>query len=88
MQQSRQVLDDEPLSAMALVGVLQNPQGKQAVLATAQGVQVLQAGQALGQDHGRIVHVAEDHIRVRTVVPTPTGDWAAQEALLPLKGRP
>ena len=75
------ILERYPLGELALVGTLSK--GEQSMLAalirtTSGSVHVVQAGQYMGKNNGRILNVSESQLDLIEVVPNGSGGWISR----------
>ena len=76
------------LEEHAWVGML-SQQGKQRALVRIQGqVQALVVGQAWGQNWGRVVEIAPDHLVLQEWHPQAPGQWQSRRVRFPGQGKP
>lgn len=81
----RETLESFPLDALEFVGHLQRKDDEWALIAAPDGlVHRVQAGNYLGQNHGKIEVVTESKILLTEIVPDGTGGWIEREAALAL----
>ncbi len=83
----REFLEGFPLDSLRMVGTLSSPDGTWGLIQDPQGVihRVL-PDNYLGQNHGRILSIAEDRIDVVELVPNNIGGWLERQASIALEG--
>lgn len=81
-QRTPEPLEYYPLSALYLVGTLSMQGRRAALIETPEGdVVSAQVGAFIGEDYGRITHIAEQGIRITERIATPQGRQARQITL-------
>lgn len=85
LRRRREPLEDYPLDAMALVGMLDQG-GRRVALVRVNG-QLYQVvpGQYLGQNYGRVTAITEQQITLREIVQDAAGEWVERTATLQLQ---
>lgn len=81
----REELEAVPLDALRMVGTLAQPRGEWALVRNADGIiHRVKPGNYLGQNHGRIVRIAEDRIDLVEIIPDGADSWRERPASLAL----
>jgi type IV pilus assembly protein PilP len=81
----RQPLEAFALERMTLVGTLSREGQRAALVKVGQQLYQVQAGDYLGQHHGRVQRITEHHIELRERVLDANGQWIARSVALPLQ---
>jgi type IV pilus assembly protein PilP len=80
LNRSKQTLEQYPLNELNLVGTLTNNiQGLKALIKTLSGsVHLLEQGQYIGKNNGRVINVAETKVDIIEIVPNGSGGWISR----------
>ncbi|MEM1082455.1 MAG: pilus assembly protein PilP, partial [Pseudomonadota bacterium] len=86
----REFLEQFPLDSMAMVGSIEIEQSAYALVADIEGtIHRVQAGNYLGQNHGRILDINQNRIALLELVRDGGSGWREREAQITLSdGRP
>lgn len=85
----REALEASPLDVLRMVGVLEQNSVMWALLKGNDGtVHRVKTGNYIGQNHGKIIKIAEDKVSLVEIVPDGLGDWIERPASLALAGSP
>lgn len=85
MRRHREPLEDFPLDAIAMVGLLEMG-GRRVALVRANGLLYQVAtGHYLGQNYGRVTAISDHHITLREIVQDAAGEWVERTATLQLQ---
>ncbi len=87
MDRARQSLEGFPLNELSLVGTLSmNEKELKALIKTASGsVHVLEAGQYIGKNNGRVLSVEESRLDIMETVPNGSGGWISRPQTMGIK---
>jgi type IV pilus assembly protein PilP len=81
----KETLESYPLDSLRMVGTLQKSKKMWAIIIDTDGtVHRITKGNYVGQNHGRIVKVAEEKLVIKEIVPNPRGGWQEKEATMAL----
>lgn len=81
----REELENNPLDALRMVGVLERDEDLWAIVRSPDGViHRVQVGNYIGRNHGRIQSIDEDRIALVEIIPDGQGGWQEREASLSL----
>ena len=81
----REFLEQFPLDTLAMVGSIEVSDRAFALVSDIEGtIHRVQAGNYLGQNHGRILNIYEDSIQLLELVPDGTTGWMEREAQIAL----
>ncbi|WP_236640092.1 pilus assembly protein PilP [Tepidimonas charontis] len=84
-RRQREPLEEFPLDAMAMVGMLHQG-GKRVALLRVNGLlYTVGVGNHLGQNYGRITAITENQITLREIVQDAAGEWVERIATLQLQ---
>ena len=81
----REALEAFPLDSIRMVGHLSDGRQMTALLQVESMLYQVTAGNYAGQNHGRIVKITEQEVKIRELVQDATGDWVEREAELRLQ---
>lgn len=82
----REALEEYPLDTLRMMGTLQQKNSLWALVRDPGGtIHRVQAGNHLGQNHGRIIGIDEREVRLRELIPDSAGGWIEREAALAAK---
>lgn len=84
-ERRRELLENFPLDAMQMVGILQKGGANHALLQIDRSVYQVRAGQRIGQNFGIVTSVTEQAVNIREVVQDATGDWVERMSKLELQ---
>jgi len=85
----REALESFPLDVLRMVGILEQNSVVWALLKGGDGtIHRVRTGNYIGQNHGKIIKIAEDKISLVEIVPDGLGDWIERPASLALAGTP
>lgn len=86
---AREALESYPLDVLRMVGVLEQNSVTWALLKGGDGtIHRVRTGNYIGQNHGKIIKIAEDKVSLVEIVPDGLGDWIERPASLALAGTP
>ncbi len=85
LDRRREPLESFPLDTITMVGTLERPGLKFALLRVDQTVFRAKVGNYVGQNFGRIVQVTDSEISLREIVRDASGEWTEREAKLELQ---
>ena len=81
----REFLEQYPLDTLAMVGSIEVSERAFALVSDIEGtIHRVQAGNYLGQNHGRILNINENGIQLLELVPDGTSGWMEREAEIAL----
>ena len=88
MDRAREYLEQFAIGELAMVGTLQKPNGDLWALIRdgSGGVVRVREGEYMGQNHGRIVSIADNRINLIEIVPNGMGGWIERPRTLALDG--
>jgi len=88
MDRAREYLEQFPIGELSMVGTLQKPDGALWALVrdSSGGVVRVRKGEYMGQNHGRIVAIADNRINLIEIVPNGMGGWIERPRTLALDG--
>jgi type IV pilus assembly protein PilP len=83
----KQTLEHHALNELTLVGTLTNDElGLRALIKTLNGsVHLLEQGQYIGKNNGRVINVAESKIDIIEIVPNGSGGWISRPQTMGIK---
>lgn len=81
----KQFLEGFNIEQFEMVGLLENPTGRYALIKGAGGVHRVKVGDYLGQNDGKIVAVTDSEVDVVELVPDGEGGWIERPRSIPLK---
>ncbi len=85
MRRRREPLEDFPLDAIAMVGLLDKG-GRRVALVRVNGLLYqVAAGNYLGQNYGRVTAISDNQITLREIVQDAAGEWIERTATLQLQ---
>ncbi|MGQ9724750.1 MAG: pilus assembly protein PilP [Tepidimonas sp.] len=85
MRRRREPLEDYPLDAMAMVGLLEKG-GRRVALVRVNGLLYqVGTGNYLGQNYGRVTAISDHQITLREIVQDASGEWIERTATLQLQ---
>jgi type IV pilus assembly protein PilO len=85
LRRVREPLESVALSAISMVGSVQQEGRLSALLLAGQRVYRVAVGQYLGQDHGMVTQVSEQALQYRELLPEAGGGWRARRGSLALQ---
>ncbi len=81
----KEYLESFPLDTLKMVGTLEQEKKEWALVQDLDGlVHRVAADNYLGQNHGRIVLIAPDHIEITELIPDGSGGWIQRDATISL----
>ena len=81
----KELLEKYPLDALAMVGTLSKDGQDWAIIQAPDSmIYRVQEGNYLGQNHGKIIQLAEERLGLKELVPDGLGGWIEREAFLTL----
>lgn len=85
LNRAREALEEYPLDALRMQGIIQTPQAIYALVKAPDGVlHRVGIGQHMGQNYGQIKAIAEAEIRLSEIIPDGFGGWMSRPATLAL----
>lgn len=85
MERRREPLEQYPLDAVKMVGVLQKPGLTYAILQVDKAIFQAKVGNHLGQNFGMITEVTETGVDLREIIQDAAGEWVERKARLELQ---
>lgn len=88
LERRKEYLEQYPLGSLAMMGIMQMENGKlYALIKDGDGNVVrVTKGEYMGQNHGNIKSITEQHISLIEIVPDGTGGWLERPRTLALDG--
>jgi type IV pilus assembly protein PilP len=81
----RELLEQEPLDSLTMVGTLRNARGDYGLIQDSQGrVHRVTIGNYMGQNHGRIMSITDSEILLDEIVPDSLGGYVNRQASIGL----
>jgi type IV pilus assembly protein PilP len=81
----KQLLEAFPLDSLRMVGILEQKGTRWALIKNSEGtIHRVKKGNYLGQNHGKILEITEDKVKLMEIVPDGLGDWTERPASLAL----
>jgi len=84
-ERRREPLESFPLDTIKMVGTLERPGLKYALLQVDQTVFQVKVGNHVGQNFGRVTNVTDSGVEIREIVRDASGEWTEREAKLELQ---
>lgn len=85
LRRTRQPLEEFPLDALRMLGLLGYGEKRWALVRTADGViHRVSVGDYLGRNSGRVIAISERAIRLKEIVPDGMGGWMPRDAVIAL----
>jgi type IV pilus assembly protein PilP len=85
LKRTRQPLEEFPLDALRMLGLLGYGEKRWALVRTADGViHRVSVGHYLGRNSGRVIAISEREIRLKEIVPDGMGGWMPRDAVIAL----
>ena len=85
LRRARQPLEEFPIDALHLLGMLGYGEKRWALVRTPDGViHRVAVGQYLGRNNGRVIAISEREIRLKEIVPDGLGGWMQRDAAIAL----
>ncbi|HXF08641.1 MAG TPA: pilus assembly protein PilP [Candidatus Acidoferrales bacterium] len=85
LRRARQPLEEFPIDALRMLGMLSYGEKRWALVRTADGViHRVAVGQYLGRNNGRVIAISEREIRLKEIVPDGLGGWMQRDAAIAL----
>lgn len=85
LRRNREPLEDFPLDALRMVGIISTPQGTFALVKAPDAVvHRVAVHDHMGQNYGEVVHITESEISLLELVPDGFGGWTQRQASLAL----
>lgn len=82
----REILEDYPLDTLRMMGILQQKEHLWALIRDPSGtIHRVQNSHYMGQNHGRIIGISEQAVKLRELIPDGAGGWIEREATLAAK---
>ncbi|WLI89491.1 pilus assembly protein PilP [Massilia sp. R2A-15] len=85
MNRRKELLENFPLDAFTMVGVLQKGGVNYALLQVDRSVYQVKAGQRIGQNYGLVTGVSENVVQIKEVVQDAAGEWVERLSKLELQ---
>lgn len=85
MNRRKELLENFPLDAFTMVGVLQKGGVNYALLQVDRSVYQVKAGQRIGQNYGLVTRVSENVVQIKEVVQDAAGEWVERLSKLELQ---
>ena len=85
LNRRKEPLEDFPLDAMSMVGLLENTTKKVALVRVNGLLYQVVEGSHLGQDYGLVTDISESEITLREIVQDAAGEWIERKASLELQ---
>ena len=85
MDRRKELLENFPLDAFTMVGVMQKGGVSYALLQVDRSVYQVRAGQRIGQNYGLVTGVGENVVTVKEVVQDAAGEWVERLSKLELQ---
>jgi len=87
LERPREPLENYPLDALVMVGVLRNGGETWAVIRAPDNILYrVRVGNHLGQNHGRITAITDTEVKIVEIVPDGAGGWMERPNALKLAG--
>lgn len=87
LERPREPLENYPLDALTMVGVLRNGGETWAVIRAPDNILYrVRVGNHLGQNHGRIIAITDTEVKIVEIVPDGAGGWMERPNALKLAG--
>jgi type IV pilus assembly protein PilP len=85
LRRNREPLEDFPLDALRMVGIISTPQGTFALVKAPDAVvHRVSVHDHMGQNYGEVTHITESEISLLELVPDGFGGWTQRQASLAL----
>lgn len=81
----REPLESYPLDTISMVGTLEKPGLKYAILRADKAIYQVKVGNYLGQNFGMVTNITDTEVDIREVVQDATGEWVERKAKLELQ---
>jgi type IV pilus assembly protein PilP len=85
LNRRKEPLEEQPLDAMAMVGLLDKAGQKVALVLVNNMLYQVRQGNHMGQNYGRITAITENQITLREVVQDAAGEWIERSTTLVLQ---
>ncbi len=85
MERRREVLESYPLDTLKMVGFIEKPNLRYALIQVDKTVFQAKIGNYIGQDFGMITKVTETEIDIKEIVQDAAGEWTERQAKLELQ---
>lgn len=85
MNRRKELLENYPLDAFTMVGVLQKGGVNYALLQVDKAVYQVKSGQHIGQNYGLVTGVSENVVQIKEVVQDAAGEWVERLSKLELQ---
>jgi type IV pilus assembly protein PilP len=81
----KEPLEAYPLDSLRMVGTLSRDDGQWAIIRAPDGVvHRIKPGNYIGQNHGKVIDLAESRIELKEIVPDGLGGWQERQAYVTL----
>lgn len=87
LDRQREPLEAYPLESLNMVGVLMQPNLREALISVGGALHQVRTGNYLGQDHGVVTEIAEGTVTLKELVEDINGDWVERTSQLLLQER-
>lgn len=85
MERRREVLEAYPLDTLKMVGFIEKPNLRYALIQVDKTIFQAKIGNYIGQDFGMITKVTETEIEIKEIVQDAAGEWTERQAKLELQ---
>ena len=85
MNRRKELLENYPLDAFTMVGVMQKGGVNYALLQVDKSVYQVKSGQRIGQNYGLVTGVSENVVQIKEVVQDAAGEWVERQSKLELQ---
>ena len=85
VERRKELLENFPLDSLKMVGTLEQSGKIWAILVDSDGmVHRISKGNYVGQNHGKVLEISEEGIKIMEIVPNSQGGWQEREASMAL----
>ncbi|MES2071346.1 MAG: pilus assembly protein PilP [Pseudomonadota bacterium] len=85
MNRRREVLEAFPLDALKMVGIIEKPNMKNALIQVDKSIYQAKIGNYVGQNFGMITKITDTEVNIKEIVQDAAGDWTERLTKLELQ---
>jgi type IV pilus assembly protein PilP len=85
MERRREALEAYPLDALKMVGIIEKPNMRHALIQMDKTIFQAKVGNYIGQNFGMITKITDTEVEIKEIVQDAAGDWTERQAKLELQ---